>query len=118
MTIARVINTPYDLQTWVGDSGTLTIRGLPTDADNYVLFVEIHGKQKVVKEFPLDGADELTIDFTVEDTEALGAGQWPYGIKIVQGNTENTLVPSLKIGGKATFIVNKKVVEGTINAND
>ena len=118
MTIARVLNTPYDLQTWVGDSGTLTIRGLPTDQDDYVLFVEIRGKSNVIKELQLNGEEEVSIDFTVADTEALGPGQWPYGIKLVQGESENTLVPNLKIGGKATFIVNKKVVEGSVNAND
>lgn len=112
MTISRVINTPYDLQTWVGDSGTLNIHGLPTDSDNYVLFVEIHGRETIIKEYALEGADSISVEFTVDDTEKLEAGQWCYGIKIVDGERENTLVPSLKIGGKALFIVNKKLVEG------
>lgn len=118
MTIARVLNTPYDLQTWVGDSGLLTIKNLPTEENDYTLFVEIRGKSTIIKEVALEGAEEVSIDFTVEDTEALGPGQWPYGIKLVRGESENTLVPNLKIGGKATFIVNKKVVEGSVNAND
>lgn len=118
MTIARVANTPYNLQTWEGDSGTITIRNIPNDSDDYVLYLEIRGKSKIEKEFPLNGESEMSIDITVEDTEALGPGQWPYGVKLVQGENENTLIPNLVIGGKATFIVNKKVVEGTTNANN
>ena len=112
MTISRICNTPYDLQTWDGDSGTITIKGLPTDANDYVLFLEIHGKNDVVKEIALNGQSECSIDITVEDTEKLGAGQWNYGVKLCQGGTENTLIPNLKIGPKARFIVNPKVVEG------
>lgn len=112
MTISRICNTPYDLQTWDGDSGTITIKGLPTDVNDYVLFLEIHGKKDVIKEIALNGAAEASIDITVEDTEKLGAGQWTYGVKLCQGGTENTLIPNLKIGPKARFIVNPKVVEG------
>lgn len=112
MTISRICNTPYDLQTWVGDSGTITIKGLPTDKDDYVLFIEIHGNQDVIKQYPLNGQSEISIDITVEETESLGAGQWQYGVKLCQGGTENTLIPNLKIGPKALFVVNKKIVEG------
>lgn len=112
MTISRICNTPYDLQTWVGDSGTITIKGLPTDKDDYVLFIEIHGNQDVIKQYSLNGESEISIDITVEETESLGAGQWQYGVKLCQGGTENTLIPNLKIGPKALFVVNKKIVEG------
>lgn len=112
MTISRICNTPYDLQTWDGDSGTITIKGLPTDVNDYTLFMEIHGKKDVVKEIALNGASEVSIDITVEDTEKLGAGHWEYGVKLCQGGTENTLIPNLKISPKALFVVNKKVVEG------
>ena len=112
MTISRICNTPYDLQTWDGDSGTITIKGLPTDVNDYVLFLEIHGKHDVIKELALNGAAEASFDITVADTERLGAGQWFYGVKLCQGGTENTLIPNLKIGPKAKFIVNPKVVEG------
>ena len=112
MTISRICNTPYDLQTWDGDSGTITIKGLPKDADDYVLFMEIHGNEDVVKEIALNGESEISIDITVADTEKLGAGQWQYGVKLCQGGTENTLIPNLKIGPRALFVVNKKVVEG------
>lgn len=112
MTISRICNTPYDLQTWDGDSGTITIKGLPTDVNDYVLFLEIHGKEDVIKQYPLNGQSEISIDITVAETESLGAGQWQYGVKLCQGGTENTLIPNLKIGPKALFVVNKKIVEG------
>lgn len=112
MTISRIANTPYDLQTWDGDSGTITIKGLPADSDDYVLFMEIHGSVDVVKEIPLNGESEISIELTVADTESLGAGQWTYGVKLCKDGKENTLIPNLKIGPRALFIVNHKVVEG------
>lgn len=112
MTISRICNTPYDLQTWDGDSGTITIKGLPTDVNDYVLFLEIHGEKDIVKEVPLNGESQVSIDISVEDTEKLGPGQWTYGVKLCQGGTENTLIPNLKICPRALFVVNKKVVEG------
>lgn len=73
MTISRIANTPYDLQTWDGDSGTITIKGLPHDVDDYVLFLEIHGKEDVVKEYALNGESQISIDIDVADTEKLSA---------------------------------------------
>lgn len=114
MTIQKVKNTKYDLQTFVGDSGTIIICNIPTDKE-YTLYMEINGKKKVEKEYELHMADIATIQITVQDTEDLGEGQWPYGVKLCDGSDENTYIPDLRVAPNAYFVVRKKIVEGTKN---
>ena len=113
MTIAKIPNTPYGLQTWDGDSGNLTFTGLPTDHDDYEFFMEVHGATDIVKTAQLNGESEVDVEFTVADTTALGVGRFPYGVKVCRNGIENTLIPNLSVSNQAHFIVNKKVVEGT-----
>lgn len=121
MTIRRIQNTPYGLQTFLGDSGKFSVYGLPTDHDDYILYAEFHGKSDeqgnhdVIKEIALNGADNVDIEITVDDTDTLGVGRWEWGLKICRGTVENTLIPDLVSGNKAYFIVNDKIVEGTDN---
>lgn len=113
MTISKIPNSNYNLQTWVGDSGSIRFSGFPTD-DDYTFYCEIHGKTDIVKEIALNREPSVIVDISVEDTEALGQGRWPYGVKICKGEIENTLIPDI-IQNQAFFIVNKKLVEGTEN---
>lgn len=115
MTIQRVNNTMYNLQTFLGDSGTVTISNLPTDSDAYVLYMEINGKQTVTKTKPLNGEASVDVDISVQDTTNLGIGQWPYGVKLANGDEEDTYIPDLRVSPQALFIVNKKAVEGPTN---
>ena len=119
MTIERVKNTVYDLQTFVGDSGNINITNIPTDKSTYVIYVEVKGKQTIKKSLALNGADNCQFFFSVEDTVALGVGSWEYGIKICDSAQnpviENTYIPDLRIGNRAMFFVYPERVEGIPN---
>ena len=112
MTILLKKNTMYDLETFLGDSGTVTIGNLPTDSDAYILWMQVNGKATVVKQIPLNGASETEVDFTVEDIKSLGAGSWPYGVKISNMAEEDTYIPDLRVAPQALFIVRQEVVGG------
>lgn len=112
MTIARVKNSMYDLQTFLGDSGVLLIGNIPTDKPDYTLYMEINGQKKIEKSVALNGADNASIEITVEDTTKLGVGQWPYGVKLCSGQDEDTYIPDLRVAPTALFIVRPKAVEG------
>lgn len=115
MTLCLVKGTMYNLQTFLGDSGVLSIGNIPTDKPNYVLYMEIHGKEDVIKQVTLNGADNATIEITTNDTTTLGVGQWPYGVKLCSGKEEDTYIPDLRIAQNALFIVNKQIAEGKTN---
>lgn len=115
MTIARIKNSMYDLQTFLGDSGVLSIGNIPKDKPDYVLYMEINGKSKVEKSVALNGSDNASIEITVDDTTKLGVGQWPYGVKLCSGQDEDTYIPDLRVAPNALFIVRPKAVEGAIN---
>ncbi len=115
MTLCLVKGTRYNLQTFAGDSGVLSIGNIPTDKPDYVLYMEIHGKEDVIKQVSLNGSDSATIEITVEDTTKLGVGQWPYGVKLCADGDEDTYIPDLRISSSALFIVNKEMAKGTVN---
>lgn len=117
MTIERVRNTLYDLQTFLGDSGSITVSNIPTDSDNYVIYLEINGKEKIEKSIALNGAEECTFDLSASETTSLGVGTFPYGIKIcnTEDGSENTYVPDLRNGNRASFTVYPERVAGLDN---
>lgn len=119
MTIERVKNTVYDLQTFVGDSGVVRITNIPTDKTTYVIYMEVRGRVTLQKYINLNGADNCQFDFSVEDTKALGQGTWEYGIKICDSSVspvvENTYIPDLRIGNRAMFYIYPERVEGISN---
>lgn len=118
MTIQLIKNTMYDLETFLGDSGTITIGNLPTDSDNYTLWLQVNGKQTVIKSYALNGAAEQEVDFSVEDIKSIGQGQWPYGVKLSNGTEEDTYIPDLRVSPQALFVVKKLVVEGPVNTQN
>lgn len=117
MTIEVQEGFRYNLQTFAGDSGSISISGFPTDKQTYVAYMEIHGNIDVVKEVALNGASECEFSFTPSDTNSLGVGAWEYGIKICDTETgiENTVVPDLVNSSKAIFVVHSEKVEGLID---
>lgn len=123
MTIQKIKNSMYDMETWLGDSGSLTIGNLPTDIDGsgWTLYFEIRGKETIVKEIPLTGQETVDIFISVDDTTRLGVGQWEYGVKLCsgvigqEGLIEDTYIPDIRVSKKAYIVVNPKVVEGVIN---
>lgn len=117
MTVERVRNTLYDLQTFLGDSGSITISNIPTDSQDYVIFLEINGKVAIKKSIALNGADTCTFDLSASETTSLGVGTFPYGIKICNSTdgSENTYIPDLRNGNRASFTVYPERVEGIDN---
>ena len=112
MTIQKVKNSMYDLITYEGDSGLLIIGNIPTDKQNYVLYMEINGKEKVTKTVELNGSDNAPIRITVANTKALGEGKWPYGVKLCADGEEDTYIPDERVSPNAYFIIKKEIVEG------
>lgn len=115
MTLCLVKGTMYNLQTFLGDSGILSIGNIPTDKPDYKLYMEIKGKKTVEKVVELNGRDNTTIEITVNDTTDLGVGQWPYGVKLCSGEEEDTYIPDLRVAQNALFIVKPMAVEGETN---
>lgn len=117
MTIEVQNGYKYNLQTFSGDSGSITISGLPTDSQNYVVYMEVNGKTKIEKSVALNGLSSCVFSFMPNETKSLGVGSWEYGIKICDSTTdvENTLVPDLRISNKSFFNVYPEKVEGTEN---
>ena len=113
MTIQKVKNSMFNLQTFVGDSGIVGIGNIPTDKPDYTLYMEIRGKKNVEKSIALNGADFTSVEITTQDTTDLGVGQWPYGVKLCSGAYEDTYIPDLRVDPTALFIVKPMVVEGT-----
>lgn len=118
MTIEVQSGFKYNLQTFSGDSGTITLSGFPTDSQNYVVYIEINGQTKIEKSVALNGSSTCSFSFTPNETKSLGVGNWEYGVKLCDASTgiENTLIPDLRNSTKAIFTVYKERVEGTINA--
>ena len=118
MTIEVQDGFRYNLQTFAGDSGTLTLSGFPTDKTTYVVYMEVRGKVTIEKSIALNGLDSCEFSFTPSDTLSLGVGNWEYGIKLCDSETgvENTLIPDLVTSSKAIFTVYSEKVEGIANA--
>ena len=119
MTIERVKNTVYDLQTFVGDSGVVNITNIKNDKTTYTIYMEVHGRVDLKKSIALNGADNCQFVFSVADTVSLGVGNWDYGIKICDSSVdpvvENTYIPDLRVGTTAKFVVYPERVEGIVN---
>lgn len=117
MTIQVQTGSKYNLETFAGDSGFITISNIPTDSPSYVIYMEIKGQTSLEKTITLNGQDTCTFSFTPNETIALGVGSWEYGIKLCNTDTgiENTLVPDLRVCSKAIFVVYPEKVEGADN---
>ena len=117
MTVERVKGTLYDLQTFAGDSGTISVSHIPTDSEHYVIYLEINGNETIKKSVVLNGADNCIFELTPNETLSLGVGTFSYGIKICNTNNgdENTYVPNLCKCNRANFIVYPERAEGIVN---
>ena len=118
MTIEVQRGFRYNLQTFAGDSGSITISGIPTDKTTYVIYMEVRGEITIEKSVVLSGSDTCDFSFSSSETNSLGVGNWEYGIKLCDSETgiENTLIPDLVTSSKAIFSVYPKKVEGLDNA--
>lgn len=114
MSIEKIENSKYGLQTFVGDSGTVLISNIPTDSLNYSLYLTIHGRSTIEKVAQLNGADNYTFTITPTETKQITAGTWEYAVKICnsQLGTEDTCVPDFSTERKALFVVYPEKVKG------
>lgn len=106
-----------------GDSGSVTIGGIPTD-ENYKVSLGVYNplSKEIIAETQTDSnnLDEVTLDISTEMTEKIGTGRYYYAIKLSIGNNEQTVLPKaqldddnkLFIPNAPIFIVKSKLVEG------
>lgn len=122
MLIGAYVDNEYNISIRKGDSGSIVIKGIPTDNTYKVSLglVDPDTKQ-IIKEFTSQSEGELaTINFSVADTESLEAPKkYFYGIKLTLNGEETTVVPHagkqcdyLNIPFMPTFNVLLKLVEG------
>lgn len=123
MFIGAFVDEKYNIFIRKGDSGTVLVKGIPTD-DTYKVSLGVVNPetQEIVKEFTSysSGLSEVSIQFTTQETEDLGEGKFLYGIKITLGDSETTVIPNayksaggcLTIPYPPTFNVLPKLVEG------
>ena len=123
MFIGAFVDEKYNIFIRKGDSGSVLVKGIPTD-DTYKVSLGVVDPetQEIIKEFSTysNGTSIASINFTSQDTEALGEGKFLYGIKLTLGDSETTVIPNayktqggcLTIPYPPTFNVLTKLAEG------
>lgn len=106
-----------------GDSGTITLTGIPTD-ENYKASLGIYNpltKQIIAETSANTGEhDFVSLNISSEMTESIGAGNYFYAIKLAKGDSEQTVLPRIETDAEGnmnmplapTFFVSPKMVEG------
>lgn len=121
--MAFIVNEQGNITCYQGDSGTLSINGLPTDKNYYVCFaVQDEKRNKIGGEITIETnglpAVSFVINPAITDKWIVDKGEdvatYYYGIKICDGvNMEDTLfVGGLDFGENNTITVYPKKVEG------
>lgn len=106
-----------------GDSGTVSVTGIPTDADYKVSLGVFNPLSKeIITETSVssDEEDHVTLEISTDMTELIGVGRYYYAIKLSSGDEEQTVLPSASIGEDGVlktvlppvFIVSPKMVQG------
>lgn len=121
--IGVYVDEKYNIFVRKGDSGTLIVKGIPTD-NNFKVSLGIVDPESgdIIKEISVNsmGATQVSLPISVADTESLGEGKFLYGIKLTLGTNETTVIPTayknaggcLNIPYPPTFNVLSKLVEG------
>lgn len=123
--MAFVVDNSGNITCYQGDSGTLTVNGLPTDKDYSVYFaVQDEKRNKIGSEIVVNSNYSSTISFVflpaITDNWQVNKNDeyttYYYGIKICDGeNLEDTLfIGGLDFGDNNTINVYPKKVEGVI----
>lgn len=107
-----------------GDSGTVTITGIPTD-ENYHVSLGVYNplSKEIITETSANSNSQetITLDISVSMTETIGVGTYFYAIKLCHGSDEQTVLPKATIDSQGVlqrplapnFIVSPKLVEGS-----
>lgn len=113
-----------DIKCRLGDSGKVTVSGLPTDDDYKVsLAVFNPADRMILNEVSVQSDEEDTVDIPLDVafTTSLGVGRFFYGIKLTDSDgEEQTVCPSaqedsdgnIAIPTPNSFIVKPLLVEG------
>ena len=117
------VDTDKTIYVRAGDSGSVTIDGIPTD-ENYQVSLGVYNplSKEIIAETSEHSAnqEEITLDISSEMTEKIGTGRYYYAIKLSVGNNEQTVLPKaqldddnkLFIPNAPIFVVKPKMVEG------
>lgn len=106
-----------------GDSGYVTVTGLPTDKDyKLCLAVSVPQTREIVGEVTeqTEKQDSVQVSIPSAFTEKIGAGRFYYAVKLVDGEDEYTVVPKaytddngeVAIANPPIFFVKRKLAEG------
>lgn len=106
-----------------GDSGYVTVTGLPTDKDyKLYLAVSVPQTREIVGEVTVqtEMQDSVEVGIPSAFTEKIGLGRFYYAIKLVDGEDEYTVVPKaytdkngeVAIANPPIFLVKRKLSEG------
>lgn len=106
-----------------GDSGYVTVTGLPTDKDyKLYLAVSVPQTREIVGEVTVqtEMQDTIQVDISSAFTDKLGRGRFYYAIKLVDGENEYTVIPKafadkngeVAIANPPIFLVKRKLAEG------
>lgn len=106
-----------------GDSGYVTVTGLPTDKDyKLCLAVSVPQTKEIVGEVTAqtEMQDSVQVSIPSAFTEKIGTGRFYYAIKLVDGEDEYTVVPKaytdengeVAIANPPIFFVKRKLAEG------
>lgn len=113
----------YDLYMYQGDSGNVTIKGLPTTED-FTVYLDIYNDNgDIIFHYYInsDFHHSVIIPISSTDSDGFDAGTYYYAVKLCLPNgTEETVIPPLKntsmtptnFKNKALFMVYPKQIEG------
>ena len=119
----------YDLYMFQGDTGNLTIKGIPETA-NYSVYFEIRSMDGATSVFETivesNYKSNVTIPLPASATDNVAPGTYCYAVKLCLGTcqgdySEETVIPPLKntsstpstYKNKALFLIYPKQIEGT-----
>lgn len=117
------VDTDKTIYVRAGDSGSVTIGGIPTD-ENYKVSLGVYNplNKEIIAETTehSENSDEVTLDISTDMTETIGVGRYYYAIKLSAQGEEQTVLPKaqldddnkLFIPNAPIFIVKPKMVEG------
>ena len=116
-----------DIKCRLGDSGKVTVSGLPTDDDYKVSLAVFNPADRMIlneTSVQSDNAGSVTIPLSVEFTTSLGVGRFFYGIKLTDSDgEEQTVLPkatedeegNIALSNPKWFDVKPQLVEGGTN---
>jgi hypothetical protein len=117
------VDTDKTIYVRAGDSGRITIGGIPTD-ENYKVSLGVYNPltHEIIAETSnhSENEEEVSLGISTDMTETIGAGRYYYAIKLSAQGEEQTVLPKaqldddnkLFIPNAPIFVVKPKLVEG------